>query len=86
MKYVKVQGDSALYVEKYDYYIVLTERVRVYDGEFKIAKRFPEIKHPNVIRITKDEEHVLIATTENYLYEIDLVDCSVTNVTRITPG
>ena len=86
MKYVKVQGYSALYAKKYDCYIVLTERVRVYDGEFKIAKRFPGIKHPNVIRITKDEEHVLIATTENYLYEIDLVDCSVTNVTRITPG
>ena len=29
MKSVKVQGYSALYVEKYDCYIILTERVRV---------------------------------------------------------
>ena len=85
MKSVKVQGYSALYVEKYDCYIILTERVRVYDGEFKISKRFPEIKHPDTIRLSKDEEYAYVTTTENYLYRIDMSNLKVEYVTRIIP-
>ena len=83
MRRVNIVGYRVLYASQYDYYIVLGQRIKIYDSSFNLASRLLEIKYPSKMKISQDGRYVYVFTTEMLLYEIDLSDCSVKRLARI---
>ena len=65
MSYIRLYGYSALFVRKYDYCVVLSERITVYDKSFKTIRRISEIKYPSEMQISKNGEYLYVMTTQS---------------------
>ena len=83
MRKVNVIGYSTLYSYEYECFIVLGERVKIYNKSFQLMDRILEIKYPDIMKMSQDGRYVYVLTTEMVLYEIDLSDNSVKCLMKI---
>lgn len=83
MRKVNVIGYSTLYSYEYECFIVLGERVKIYNKSFQLMDRILEIKYPDIMKMSQDGRYVYVLTTEMLLYEIDLSDYSVKCLMKI---
>lgn len=72
VKYYQITGDECIALNKRKEICVLDSKIKIYDADYKLIKKFSKIRYPNDMEVDTDEKFLYISTTENYVHIIDL--------------